>query len=786
MEKPFPGSQIAPEEKLKPETGTKIGSAIYSTYSTRYSERIRRIYENRAYAINNQDTSQYKGFIDPEFNNLQQKKMLFKGSLVNISWRVWSPAKKFVGAVIGTFIDSRHSLQFTSIDKGSKGEKERKKNELIAGIYAKEQLKGIAEILGTGVEPTGEEAQLTSSEDVELYMGTTYKQMKEIGMEMLVSHVLQQNKFFEDIEPRVLHDLVENNRLASRCIFSSNKSILIKYVDIASYIGTETDHPTNEYNDYDAVAEYYTIAELREQICNKSTKDIEILLYEVAEKAMGKWGNPSEIQSFQYNNVHNEYPWNDWRVEAVFFEWHTIDQEYLRIKNKEGKTFLDKKVHVPENRTAEYIASDWAMVYEGIYIPCITKTLAYKRQENLVRPFTSKGSSTKVVRRFIYVEPNKRGGTSSALVDDIKANLNEIMVSILKIRQLIAESGPPGLAVDWDALSQVMLDGAQVSVVELIQVMRTKGVLFYSGKDENGAPQRVPITEMKSDFSQSLQTHLAYIQQQLGMIREATGINDAMDGTVNNSKALVGIQRMKAISAHRLLRELFNAYSQQYFKRLGETLRDMIQTQIKHGWREEEYRDVIGDACYEVLKMDPMKPYPLFGCHVVSVPTEDQLNQIQSQIDIGLRAGTVMPQDTIDIMSIGNVKKIMLTLQYRERKTREQQQEQMQMAAELEAQKIQMASEARIEAERQIADAKADAKIRELKAMYDYRLTEVVEKETQVGANELRKVHAIADRDDEQIKLQAALQVGGGPRPAPGVQPTAPAKSALQNSEKSK
>jgi hypothetical protein len=788
-QKPFPGTNLSPDEKIKPETGTRIGKEIFSTYQTFYSKRRQNIVENRAYANNNQDPDQYKSLIDPSFNAGVNKNKLYsnQNSLVNISWRVWSPAKKFVNAVVGLFIDSRHGLQYTSIDKGSKSEKERKKNELLAGIYGKQFMQAVAEIMGGDVMPSGEEAVLTSSEDVDLYMETTYKQIKEIGMEMLVDHVLQKNDYFETIEPRVLHDLIENNKMFTRVNFSANKSINIRYADIVNYIGTESDHPTNKYSDYDAEIEYFTISELRDQMCDAPKKEIEELLFNAAKLASGKYGNPTANISFRYDGVVTEYPWNDYRIQGLVFAWNTIDSEYIRYKKKGEKAYVDRRKSLPEKPEADYTRSEWGTIYEGIYIPVLNKTVAWKRQENMVRPLNDNGSSSDIVKRFIFVEPNKRNGTSSSLVDDMKSCLNEIQVSILKIRQLIAESGPPGLAVDWDALSEVMIaEGQSADPKDLIEVMRLKGVLFYAGRDESGQRLNLPIQEIKSDFAVSMGSHLNYISAQINMIREATGVNEAVDGTVNNSKALVGIQRMKAISAHRLLRELFNAYSQMYFKRLGETLRDMIQTQIKYGWREKEYRDVIGDACYEVLKLDNNQPFPLFGCHVVSVPTEDELNQIHGQLEIGLKAGTLTPADTINVMSIGNTKKILATLQYRERKRIEQKQKEMQMATEFEQKKIQAASEARVQAEAAIAKARSDAKIAEIQAEYDAKLRVEQEKVVQMGANKIREIHATANRDDEQIVLQAAVGGGGksGPRPTPGVVPTPPAKSSIDTETK--
>jgi hypothetical protein len=797
---PFPGTNVSPATKDTLEFGNKVGLAIWSqnAFYSSSTMRAHKVFENRTYAQNNQNIEKYKPIIDPSYNWDDDKKKIIKGSLVNISWRVFSPAKKFMNTVVGMFIDSRFSHQFNAIDKGSRGEREQKKNELIGKIYAADVLKQIAQITGNKVPGLeGNEQQLTSGDDVEFYIQTEYRLLKEMGMEMLVSNTLKQNRFYENIEPRLVHDLVENNQAQLRTHFMPDHSIGIKYVDTIGYVAPFTNHPTNEYNEYDGEINLFSIKELRELIYSTEgydpKADVEELLFKVAQQATGRYGNPSSL-THRYTPGMTEFPWNDFRVEALIFDYYSIDSEFVRFKDKDGKVFADKKNEAPKQREShiEYVNSEKEVIREGIYLPYLGKTIAWRKVPNMARPLTENGASSRVTRRFLSVEPNKQNGVSSSLLDDCKASLDEIAISTYKCRQLISEAAPPGFWVDWESLSTVMLQNVAVTPAELINIFKTKGIGIFNGVDEQGVRKSVPLHEIKSEFGNALNSHIMYINQHINLIREAIGVNEAMDGSVKNKDALVGIQRMKAISANRLLRELFNAYSLQLFKNLGDTLRDMIQTQIKYGWKEKEHREIIGDACYEALKMEGDKPFPLFGCHVEAVADEDQINLIQSQIELGLKSGTIMPSDVIDVMNIGNPKKILQALKFRERKLAEQRSQQMQQATEMEALKNQSAAEARAKSEIAIVEAKKLADMEREALRHKNKLAEITQELMLMGSNKISEVDRIADRDDEQIVLAASVSNGsggggsnyGGRRP--NVYPTPPKKKTYQTPEDNK
>ena len=798
---PFPGSDVRPEVKATKDFGNKVGSAIYSNhmYYVMSTNRVAKIYENRQYATNNQDPDQYKSIIDPSYNVEQKHKTLYKGSLVNINWGIWSPLKKMVNTVCGMFIDARNSIQYNSIDKTSKAEKERKKNQLLANVYNKKEIQMLSDAVGADIQNlNAEEKEISSSEDVDVYTETSYKTIKEMGMEMLVDHNLKNNRFYDLVEPRIVHDLVENNRALGFTTFDRNHRIKIRYSDIAGYVYPQTDHPTNQEHEYDGEVNLWSIAELRDFLYENEGYDpgteLEELLHKVATKAVGSYGNSGRtLDRFQFRPVYQDYEYNDYRVEALWFNYYSIDSDIVRFKEKDGMNYVDYKKEIPKQPRHDYVKSDNEVCYEGLYIPAMQCVYGWKKQDNMCRAYGEKGAVSRLTRRFIYVEPNKRMGSSSSLIDDTKGVANDIQITMLKIRQLVATSKPPGVMIDWHGMNEVFLaTGENVEPSELLNLWETKGFSFYVSRTEDGQFVNVPVHEVANNFMPQLQAHLQNLQFYLSQVRETSGVNEAMDGSVASKDTLVGLQRIKAISGTRLLRELFNAYTNIFMKNLGDVMRDMIQTQIRNGWCEEEYRAVIGDGIYEVLKMDPNKPFPLFGTHVHTLPDESQISLIQRQIEIGLQAGTIQPAQVMDVTSMSNVKKIMAVLKYQERKAQRQRAQQMEMAVQAEASKNQSSAYARANAEEKITMDKKNAEIEKMMVAHNNKLAEIVEMKSMEGSNKLNEINVTADRDDAQIKLALELQalysdgkhgssVGTNKSRMPKVRPTGVSKKVSQN-----
>ncbi len=766
MENPFPGTNIPTHLKETKDFANKVGLAVYNKhmYHALAFEEVERIHLNRQHAANQPPIEHLKTLVDPYFNQETKEKSLFKGSLVNISWKPWSPCKKFVNSVVGAIIETKNVLRYNAIDRNSRQEKERKKNELLSRIYAKDMLEQLAGILGQKEVPeNAEEAGLDSSADVEMYMQMKYRLMKEIAMEKLVSHVFKGNKYYEEIEPRIVHDLVENNKLLGYAIFDKNDRIKIKYGDIAAYVRPASDDITNRNNDYDGLLGLWTINEIRDFVKDKKAirgadgkeandYEVEKVLYQLAEKVAGRQGNPQgNFVMFDYRPAYGDYFYNDFRVEALWINYYTINSDFVRIK--ENGEYIDIKHSIPEKTKHEYVRSEKEVCYEGLFVPAINETLGWCLQENMVRPYTEKGGSAELSRRFFYVEPTKRMGRSSSLVDDMVPDVEDILVSIYKIRQLVAESRPPGYFVDWFGLNEVFTAmGEKVEPSEIIRLYQTKGIGFYVSRTDDGHYVNAPIHEVKSDFGPNMRMHLEHINSKMVNLRESTGVNDAIDGSVQSRDALVGIQKMKAMSGHRLLRELFNAYNVTFLQMVGDTVRDMIQTQIRNGMCEEEYRQVIGDSYYEVLKMDDELAFPVFGTHVESLPDESELQMMERQIEIGLQAGTIRPSTVIDVRNLSNVKEIMQLLKFEERKAQQSAAQSQQMAVELEAQKNMSSADARAGAEERIIEAKKIADMEKETQRHNNKMAEIDETKVMEGSNKLNEIHATADRDDKQIE----------------------------------
>lgn len=776
FDNPFPGTNIPSFKKMEEEFGNKIGRAIYYRHLFGRENRQYRIHRNRTYANNNQDPHQYKSRIDPTYNSSQQNTVWDKESLVKISWRIFSPAKKVVNAVVGMIAESQTGVSVNSLDHSSKSEREALRTRLIIDLHLKDILreeKVVSEMLMSehAKKLIGRDGSITSTEDVEVYINIDHKMRKEIGMEMLIDHNLRINKYREITERRIMRDIVVNYEYCAKLYFDQNNRIKIDYGDIANYVGPQTTHPTNEFTEYDGFYQLMSILEVRNHLINngdyKSRRDIELVLFKLAKAAKGLNGNPNQFD-YNFERDWEDSPWDDYRVETLYFHYYTIDTDIYRFKYREdGDVFVDydtkrtAKQEVPTGLKHEYHKDEDYAVYEGLYIHQLGKTLAWGKQKNICRPISGKSWGVRPVKRIIYGQPGIHYGENSSLVDDIIEPLDMIQEHSLHIRKIIANHMPGLTYFDYDSLvavaKLVAKNGVEPSIKDILKVAQSRGIALGLNRDMNGQPQRIPYNTLPSNLQNDLNPHVEGIIRNLNFIREITGVNESADGSVKNDNALVGVQKLQRIAAVQLLSDIFHAYSQMAFKSIAEALRDMIQTQLYYGLCEDEYKEVLGEKLYEEMRYEADKPFPLLGIHVESLPSKEQLAKLQDFLEVGLKSQTILPEDVADISSLGNVKKTIQKLKYRSRKRREQEMNDKLAVMQQEGEENRKSAEQAAEIHKNRVNEEADAKIRVIDREHKNQMERLELQLMLQGANKLREVDREGMHDKDKIRLAADM-----------------------------
>jgi len=721
---PFPVSTLDPNIKKEKSFGLKIGKHIMAKGSLEDSTSNKRalIEENRAYAANRQNVNQYKPLLGAEIDNAGDT------SYMNIDWSIQTPGKKYVDTLVGDMMNQDHKIQFNAIDNYSKRQLTKTRDEYYGKIARRNDVIEMEQMSGLVLEKR-DNFKPGSKEEVDVYMDMEFKQAVEIGMESIVDFELNNNDWGNKVSKRVIRDFVENNKGCVRLYFDRDNQVKIRYVDILNYYSSSTDEPDHEDVEYQAEKVKMSLRDLRKRDCNGEVTEEQ--WFKIAKSNAGKNGNASWRfgDNYDYNNQYRgeAYSFDDYRIEVLDFVFYTTDAyTYAEKEDKYGGSHISKKNHgykKPERskRKVDVYNKEVEMSYEGLYIPGSEVLIGYERSKNILRPQTkdNKSISPKLMQRYVYFEPNLRGGTSTSFVETIKPNLNTIQLLVLRKRHVIAEMNPTGVAIDVSGLSDVMSALNETDPLKIVKLYKQKGVLFFSRTDVNGDPVNgTPIQELGSAFAQSLVALDNAILNEIEHIRSNGGINDARDGSSPDKDALVGIEKMRLLASNNTTRETYKAYTEGVFARVGKVVARMIQYKVAFGDGIKEYDNIIGEQGVESIEFAKSVTMAQMGIKVEALPTDDQIESLLGIMNVAMQNQEIRLEDYLEIKRIPNIKKAERLLIYRKKVYAEEKMEEFRQKEEITGQREQQAAMAAAEAHKikEEATAASQMQIEQMKA----------------------------------------------------------------------
>jgi hypothetical protein len=381
--------------------------------------------------------------------------------------------------------------------------------------------------------------------------------------------------------------------------------------------------------------------------------------------------------------------------------------------------------------------------------------------ENMVRP---KSASQNAIPNYVACAPRMYKGNIESLVRRMIPFADLIQLTHLKLQQVVARVVPDGVFLDADGINEVDLGTGQAYSPEdalrlYFQTGSVIGRSFTGDGEFNNA--RVPIQELNSSSGQQKMAALiGNYNHYLNMIRAVTGLNEARDGTVPDSRSLVGVQKLAAMNSNTATRHILDA-SVYITKSLSEALTYRVSDILQYASFKEEFATQIGR--HNVSLLEEMKDLYIydFGIFIEVSPDEEQKNQLEQNIQSALQKGDINLEDAIDIREIKNIKMANQLLKLKRKKNienaqaNEMQKQQMQAQTQLESQKMaaeaaMMKVNAQAQADMQVKRAEIAFEIEKLKAEAELK-TVLMEREFNFNM-ELAKVQGQTLSSREQLK----------------------------------
>jgi len=701
----FPNQFATEAEKASDAYGLQVGQAIQYEWfrkdgtSCRYYGQWREFHRLRLYARGEQSVAKYK-------NELAVDGDL---SYLNLDWTPVPVIPKFVDIVVNGMSDRLFKVKAYSQDAMSQSKRNKYQEMVETQMAGKQVLSIVAEKTGANPFMMDPDELPESDDELQLYMQLNYKPAIEIAEEEAINTIFDENHY-QDIRWRLDYDEMVLGISVAKHEFLQGEGVKISYVDPANVVYSYTEDPHFKDCFYWGEIKTLPLTELYKIDQSLTTED----LAEISQYSQS-WYDYYNVARFYENSLFNKDT-----CTLMYFNYKTTKKIVYKKKRLEnGATRVIEKddnfnppTEMMEEGNFEKIEKVIDVWYEGIMVMGTNILLQWKMSENMVRP---KSASQHALPNYVACAPRMYKGIIESLVRRMIPFADLIQITHLKLQQVIARVVPDGVFIDADGLNEVDLGtGSAYNPEDALRLyFQTGSVIgrsFTQDGDFNNA--RVPITQLTSNSGAAkTQMLIANYNHYMDMIRTVTGLNEARDGSSPNPDALVGIQKMAALSSNTATRHILDA-ALYIYRSLAEAITYRVADILEYSDFKEEFINQIGRFNVSILNdISDLYIYD-FGIFIEVSPDEEQKAQLEQNIQVALAKGNIDIEDAIDIREIRNLKLANQLLKLKRTK-REQREEKMnmqkqaiiseqqlksqEMAGQVAMQKIQMESQAKMQ-----------------------------------------------------------------------------------------
>ena len=767
MKNYFPSQTVSDSEKLDQKYGLEVAKAIENEWFkkshgvNRFFQHQNNFHKLRLYARGEQSIQKYKD------------ELSINGDLsyLNLDWKPVPIIPKFVDIVVNGIAERTYDIKAYSQDPYGVSKRTDYMEAILADMRTKEFTQEIKDELGFDFGSMPADKLPDNEEELQLHMQLSYKQSIEIAEEQALGSIFELNKY-ENIRKRLYYDLTVLGMACVKNNFTESEGIKIEYVDPANIVYSYTESPYFDDVYYVGEIKNVNLNDLKMQFPNLTNEQL---------KTIADQGGATYDMYNKYNSQVNNKDNNS--VQVMYFNYKTFMNEVYKVKEtatgaekiiKKDDAFMSTPIE--GELRFERIAKNIEVLYEGAYIPGSNILLDWKLCDNMLR---EKADINKVKMNYSIVAPRMYNGKIESLVSRVTGFADMIQLTHLKIQQILSRMVPDGVYVDADGLAEVDLgNGTNYNPQEALNMFFQTGSIigrsFTSDGDMN--PGKVPIQEINNQagtgkLSALISTYNYYMQ----MIRDATGLNEARDGSTPDKNALVGVQKLAAANSNTATRHILQA-GLFLTTELAEKLSLRIADVLEYSPTRDAFIQSIG--AHNIGTLEELTELYLhdFGIYIELAPDEEEKQMLENNIQVAIAQNNIDLDDAIDIREIKNVKLANQLLKLRRKKKSERDQEiaqqNIQAQAQANAQAQQVAAQAEVQKQQaltqskiQLESAKGQLEFNKLKAEAEMKKElmalefnfnmQLAKVKTDVEKNNMNEKE---DRKDERTKIQASQQ----------------------------
>ena len=456
----------------------------------------------------------------------------FNGKInyANIDWTPLMIVNRIKSGLVGRWMQRIEKIQVTATDPLSVKAKQEQYEQAEFTLYNRKQLEQLQQESGVPmISPDQFIAE--DKDDLEEWSISGNRVPEEIKYEIGTNDILASAGFGPtgEMKKKLLEDSVDCGLVATYV-----------WMDEYGVIHPEWIKPLNTFYSYSE------FDDLRDTAMRGFVKSMKIS--EIRRKYGKQFGGKlSEEEIFKIAQTSFEYqrfdkltwnydwllayirPYDEWNVECLVFWVKSVDEDgYLMTKTKQNqRTIIERRKEAPAalGENQEFVKKDKWNLYKGVYVRYSQTMLEWGLDNNMIRPQDPKESGDVEFPLSFYMYQNQ-DMRNIALPEKILAPVKKMMISYLKMDQVIATMRPPGAAINQDAVQEVNLglaaDGE--SPINVQKLYDQTGILYYRGRDAEGNPMPVPIQELQNTgFIGTMQGLIEQYNFQYQVLRDQLG-----------------------------------------------------------------------------------------------------------------------------------------------------------------------------------------------------------------------------------------------------------------------
>jgi len=760
----FPDQVVSDEIKNSYDYGLQVGQAIENewfrqdTGGDRYLQNFQNYHNLRLYARGEQSVQKYKD------------ELSINGDLsyLNLDWKIVPIIPKFVDIIVNGMVDKGYEIKAFANDPFALEERTQFAFRAMRDIQNREYIEKLNQATGQNFYASADPKALPATrEELDVMLQLDYKQSIEIAEEEVINNVFEFNKY-QETKRKIAYDLTVLGIGASKTSFNLSEGIKVNYVDPAALVYSYTEDPNFDDIYYVGEVKNLSLSEVKKQFPNLTSSELE---------EIQKYRGPSNYSNYVRNYSGNN---DDNLVSILFFEYKTYANQVFKLKYTDQglEKVLEKndEFNPPESDNFERISRSIEVLYTGAKVLGMPKILEWNLSENMTRPY---GNVTKVNMNYSICAPRLYKGRIDSVVSKITSFADMIQLTHLKLQQVLSRVVPDGVYLDMDGLAEVDLgNGTNYNPAEALNMYFQTGSIVGRSLTQEGDLNRgkVPIQELQtsngmSKISALIQTYQYYLQ----MIRDTTGLNEAVDGSSPDKNALVGLQKMAAANSNVAVRHILKALMYitiRNAENIGLRVNDALQFPLT----KEALLSSINTFNVKTLEEIASLDIHNFGIFLELEPDAEEKALLEQNIQVSLQQNSINLEDAIDIREIRNIKLANQVLKLRRTKRAEQQQAAQLANIQAQGQSNAQASEAAALAEVQKQQALAETKVQIEKAKSEFEINKMeqealIKKQlmgeefqykmrlAQIQADaQAAKEKQIEDRKDQRVKIQGTQQ----------------------------